>query len=189
MTEGLFVFKIYIPSVFVKVKTMYKKTLKHQNRNAKLIMWLLFVCGVFLFLFAGNGKLPYPAVAQSAAIVMICAAIFIATEYILKEYTIEVCLPDNAGVDVTLKPDLIIYEQKGKKRVKVCHISLSDIKILEKITPKNKEIYKQHSKGAQKYKYNTAFLQADFIHILTHDNISLLVTYDESLFLELQKYV
>ena len=82
-----------------------------------------------------------------------------------------------------------LEEIKGKKRVKVCHISLSDIKILEKITPENKEIYKQHTKGAQKYKYNTAFLQAEFIHILTRDNISVLVTYDEGLFIELQKYM
>lgn len=168
---------------------MYKKTLKHQNRNAKLIMWLLFVCGIFLFLFADNGKLPYPAVAQTAAIVMICAAIYIAVSFVLKEFTVDVFFPDNAASDEHIKPDFAIYEQKGKKRVKVCHISLSDIQILEKITPENKEIYKQHTKGAQKYKYNTAFLQAEFIHILTRDNISVLVTYDEGLFIELQKYM
>lgn len=168
---------------------MYKKTLKTENRNAKLIMWLLFVCGIFLFFFAGNGKLPYPSIAQSAAIIMICIAIYIAVSFVLKEFTVDVFFPDNALADEHIKPDFAIYEQRGAKKIKVCHISLSDVKIFEKITPENKELYKQHAKGAQKYKYNTAFLQAEFIHILTRDDISILVTYDEGLFVELGKYL
>ena len=168
---------------------MYKKTLKHQNRNAKLIMWLLFVCGIFLFLFAGNGKLPYPAIAQTAAIIMICIAVYIALSFVLKEFTVKVFFPDGATSNKPIKPDFAIYEQNGAKKVKVCHISLSDVKILEKITPENKAIYKEHSKGAEKYKYNTAFLQAEFIHILTRDDISLLITYDEGLYIELNKYL
>ena len=168
---------------------MYKKTLKHQNRNAKLIMWLLFVCGIFLFLFAGNGKLPYPAIAQTISVIMICIAVYIAVAFVLREFTVDVFFSDNALSNEHIKPDFAIYEQKGAKRIKVCHISLSDVKILEKITPENKAIYKEHSKGAEKYKYNTAFLQAEFIHILTHDNISLLITYDEGLYIELNKYL
>lgn len=168
---------------------MYKKTLKHQNRNAKLIMWLLFICGIFLFLFAGNGKLPYPAIAQSAAIIMICIAVYIALSFVLKEFTVEVFFPDSALSDEHIKPDFAICEQRGAKKIKVCHISLSDVKILEKITPENKAVYKEHSKGAERYKYNTAFCQSEFIHILTRDNISLLITYDEGLYIELNKYL
>ena len=170
-------------------KTMYKKTLKTPNRNAKLIMWLLFVCGVFLFLFSGNGKLPYPAIAQSAAIIMICAAIYIATSYVLKEYTVEVSFPDNAGRDASVKPDFIVYQQKGSRKVKVCHISLSDVVRLEKYTHINKKEVNRAQKGMFIYKYNSSFLQAEFISITTKDDTAILVTYDEGLFVEMKKYL
>ena len=168
---------------------MYKKTLKHQNRNAKLIMWLLFVCGIFLFFFAGNGKLPYPSVAQTISVIMICIAVYIAVSFVLKALTVEVFFPSGALSDSNIKPEFAVFEQRGMKNVKVCQISLSDVSLIEKITPQNKDAYKQHSKGAQRYKYNTVFLQAEFIHILTRDNLSILVTYDESLFVELSKYL
>ena len=167
---------------------MYKKTLKTPNRNAKLIMWLLFVCGVFLFLFAGNGKLPYPAIAQSAAIIMICAAIYIATSYILKEYTVEVCMPDNAGTNTAVKPDFIIYEQTGRRRVKRCHISLSDVTSVQKYTHINKKEVNRSQKGMFIYKYNSSFLQSEFISIATNNDFVVLITYDEGLFVELKKY-
>ena len=169
-------------------KTMYKKTLKHENKNAKLIMWLSFVCGIFLFFFAGNGKLPYPAIAQTFAIIMICISVYIATSYILKEYTVEVCLPDRALTDVCVKPDLIIYEQKGQKKVKRCHISLSDVTTMQKYTHINKKEVNRSQKGMFIYKYNSSFLQSEFISITTKDDIAILITYDESLFVELKKY-
>lgn len=168
---------------------MYKKTLKSENRNAKLIMWLLFCGGVFLFLFAGNNKLPYPAIAQSAAIIMICAAIYIATAYILKEYTVEVSLPDNAGTDTSVKPDFIIYEQKGRRKIKVCHIKISDIVTLQKYTHINKKEINRLQKGMFIYKYNSVFLQSEFISITTKDDFAVLITYDEGLFVELRKYL
>ena len=168
---------------------MYKKTLKHENKNAKLIMWLLFVCGVFLFFFAGNGKLPYPAIAQTFAVIMICIAVYIATSYILKEYTVEVCLPDSALSDASVKPDLVIYEQTGKKKIKRCHISLSDVTTMQKYTHINKKEVNLSQKGMSRYKYNTSFLQAEFISITTKDDIAILVTYDEGLFVELKKYL
>ena len=170
-------------------KTMYKKTLKHENRNAKLIMWLTFVCGIFLFFFAGNGKLPYPAVAQTFAIIMVCASIYIATSYILKEYSVEVCLPDNAGTDISVKPDFIVYEQKGRRVIKVCHISLSDVTTMQKYTHINKKEVNRSQKGMFIYKYNSSFLQSEFISITTKDDFVVLITYDEGLFVELKKYL
>ena len=167
---------------------MYKKTLKTPNKNAKIIMATLFFGGVFFFLFSKD-NLPYPAIAQTISIIMICAAIYIATSYTLKEYTVEVALPDNAGLNTPVKPDLIIYEQKGKIAVKRCHISLSDVTALQKYTPENKKEINLSQKGMFIYKYNSAFLQSEFISITTQNDFAILVTYDEGLFLELKKYL
>lgn len=168
---------------------MYKKTLKTPNNNAKLIMTLLFVCGVFLFLFAGNGKLPYPAFAQTVSIVLIGLAIYIAASYVLKEYTVEVFFNDGDADKPDKKPDFAIYEQKGKRRVTVCWLSLSDIVVVEKVNKDNMKDVKERTKRMKRFKYNTFFCQAEFIHVVTKDDISVICTFDEGLYIELLKFL
>lgn len=168
---------------------MYKKTLKNVNRNAKLIMWLLFAGGVFLFLFAGRENFPYPAFAQTLSVVMLCIAVYIATAYVLKEYTVEVYFPNSTGSDMAKKPDLAIYEQRGKRRITVCLISLSEVEYIEILTDENKKEIREKVKNMKRYRYNTFFCQRKFIHIVTNDGISVSCTYDDGLYCELCKYV
>lgn len=168
---------------------MYKKTLKNANRNAKLIMWLLFAGGVFLFLFAGREGFPYPAFAQTVSIVMLGLAIYIASSYVLKEYTVEVFFPTGEGADLSKSPDFAIYEQRGKRRITVCLISLSEVEYIEILTDENKKEIKEKVKSMKRYRYNTFFCQTKFIHIVTRDGISVCCTYDDGLYCELCKYI
>ncbi len=169
-----------LPEAFIGI--MIKKTLKTQNKKAKLTMLCLFIFGIALFLIAPS--VPLKAVLQILGFIFVSASIYIATVFVLKEYTVSIFFPEGG-----IAPDLAIYEFHGKHEVKVCHIGISDIVELKVITRKNMKAEKQNRKNLKKYKYNTFFDCTQFIEIITKDDISIILTYDEEIYRVLKSYV
>lgn len=161
---------------------MFKKTLKTQNKKAKLTMATLFIFGVAFLLLAPQIK--GRSIVQTVGFLLIGGAVYIATAFVLKEYTVNVFIPDGQ-----LTPDLAIFEFHGKREIKVCHISLSEVTSLKVITPENAKEEKKARRGLKRYKYNTFFDCDKFIEIITADNISIMLTYDEEIYRVLKNYI
>ena len=160
---------------------MFKKTLKTQNKKAKIIMTLFFVFGVALLFLAPSIK--GKSLIQLAAFLAIGVAVYIATAFVLKEYTINVFMPEDG-----LSPDLAIFEFHGKREIKVCHISLNEVTKMTVLTPENAKAEAENRKNLKKYKYNTFFDCDKFIELIVRDEISIIVTYDEELYQVLEKF-
>ena len=81
-----------------------------------------------------------------------------------------------------------VYENKGKKIVKVCHIEMRDVTNIIKITPESKKT--AENKDTKRFIYNTQFAANQKIEILARisgEDYSITVTYDDELFSVLQK--
>ena len=161
---------------------MFKKTLKTQNKKAKLLMITLFIFGVALLFVSGS--VPLKPLWQILGFVSVAAAVYIATVFVLKEYTVSIFFPEGSSV-----PDFAIYEFRSNREIKVCHISISDIREIKVITPENAKAEKEKRKGLKSYRYNTFFDCKEFIEIITDEDISITVTYDEELYKALKTYI
>ncbi len=161
---------------------MFKKTLKTQNKKAKLVMTMQFILGIgFLFLAPSvKGR----SIIQIIGFLFIGAAIYIATAFVLKEYTVNIFISEGENV-----PDLAVFEFHGKREIKVCHISLSEVTEIKIITPENAREEAKKRKNLKRYKYNTVFDCEKFIELIVRDEISIIVTYDEELYKALKQYI
>lgn len=160
---------------------MFKKTLKTQNKKAKLTMTLQFILGAGFLLLAPQVK--GRSVIQIFGALFICSAVYIATAFVLKEYTVNIFIPDGEA-----SPDLAIFEFHGKREIKVCHIALSEVTEMKVITPENAKEEKKKRKDLKKYKYNTFFDCEKFIELTVRDEISIMITFDEELYGILKQY-
>ncbi len=161
---------------------MFKKTLKTQNKKAKLIMTLQFIFGVFMLFLAPSVK--GRSIIQIIGFLFIGSAIYIATAYVLKEYTVNIFTPENE-----ISPDLAIFEFHGKRELKVCHIGLSEVTEMKIITPENAKEAKEKRKNLKRYKYNTFFDCTQFIELIVRDEISIILTYDNEIYEVLKQYI
>lgn len=172
---------------------MFKKVIKHRNTSAKVSALLCLVCGASLFILAGNGFVVYPAAAQLISIALIAASIYIASAYLLREYTY--AIEPNTHVvdddDLSAQYDLIITEAKGKKQVKVCHIEMSEITGVRVIDPNNRKQIQSERKDKKRYTYDTCFAASRQIEILSTidgEDYSIIVSYDEEFLQSLSKF-
>ncbi len=161
---------------------MFKKTLKTENKKAKLTMLILFVFGVALLLLAPS--IPGKSIIQIAGFLLLGAAIYIATAFVLREYTVNIFIPEGQET-----PDLAIFEFHGKREVKVCHISLAEVTKMTVITPENARAEKENRNELKKYKYNTFFDCTTFLELHIRDEISIIMTYDDDVYAALKKYI
>ena len=161
---------------------MIKKTLKTQNKKAKLTMLFLFIFGVTLFLIAPS--VPIEAALQIIGFIFVSLSVYIATAFVLKEYTVSIFFPEGE-----IYPDLAIYEFHGKRELKVCHIGLSDVVEMKIITPENAKAEKEKRKDLKRYRYNTFFDCKEFIELITKDGVSVIMTYDEDIYKILKSYI
>lgn len=169
-----------LPEAFIEA--MIKKTLKTQNKKAKLTMLWLFIFGVALFLIAPI--VPIKAALQIFGFIFVGLSVYVATVFVLKEYTVSIFFPEGE-----ISPDLAIYEFHGKRELKVCHIGLSDVVEMTVITPENAKAEKEKRKSLKRYKYNTFFDCKKFIGLITKDGVSVILTYDEDIYRALKSYI
>ena len=162
---------------------LFNKTVKPKNTAAKVTSLLTLLSGLFLWL--ASNSIPIPVIPQSCAVILFTVSIYVATAYLLREYSYEIANNYKEGeIDLKHRYDLIVTEHKGKRLIKVCHIELSDVTAVKEINPQNaKECRAQRSK-MNRYTYNTQFAASRKIEIqasVSGEDISVLLTYDEEL--------
>ena len=172
---------------------LYKKTIQPKNRVGKITALLCLLCGGATFVLA-NGFFPFPAVAQSLGVILICVSVYIATAYLLREYTFSVTQNgkfSDEDADLAEKFDFIIFERKNNKDIKVCHFGVKDLTLVREVNPKNKKEISAARKGMSRYTYNTEFAASRLIEVrasLDSEDFSILISYDEELLRVLQGF-
>lgn len=172
---------------------MFKKAIKHKNTAAKISALLCLICGAALFILAGNGYAAYPAAAQTISIVLIVASIYVASAYLLREYTYSI-EPNTHIVeddDLSRQYDLIITEAKGRKQIKVCHIEMSEITGVRVIDPDNRKQIRSERKNKKRYTYDTRFAasrQLEILFTLDGEDYSIILSYDEEFLQAISKF-
>lgn len=169
---------------------IYKKKIQPKNTAAKITSALCLVCGAALLILAQAGYIAIPILAQLLGIILWVASIYIASSYLLRNYTYSLQINSIEDDDLTLaeRYDFVIYENRGKKSVKVCHVEMKDVTNIIKITPESKKTVE--NKDVKRFIYNTRFAASQKIEILANisgEDYSIIVTYDEELYSTLKK--
>jgi len=169
---------------------IYQKKIQPKNTAAKITSALCLLCGAALLILAQAGYIAIPILAQMLGIILWVASIYIASSYLLRNYTYSVEINSRARSNLTISElyDFVVYENKGKKIVKVCHVEMRDVTNIIKTTPESKK--NGENKDVKRFIYNTQFAANQKIEILARisgEDYSITVTYDEELFSVLQK--
>lgn len=165
---------------------LYKKTAKPKNTAGRITALLCLLCGASLFILA-SGYIPFPSVAQVFGVILIGISIYIASAFLLREYTFSVAPSNKFGdedADFDEKFDFIVTEKKNNKDVKVCHFGMDDVTKVNIVDPKNKKQIKAERKDMRRFTYNTEFAASRYIEVRAHlddEDYSIFVTYDEEL--------
>ena len=177
---------------------LYKKTARPKNTVGKISALLSLVCGAALFILASGNHIALPSIAQVIGVILIGASIYIATSYLLREYTFSVCPGkkfDDEDSSYSEKYDFIITEKKNNRDIKVCHISMSDVTKVRVLDPENKKKIAEERKNMKRFTYDSEFASSRKIEvqaIIDDEEYSILVSYcDELLKIlnEFSKYI
>ena len=165
---------------------LFKKVMNHKNTAGKICAALCFICGAALLILTNGNLIAYPIIAQILAVILITASIYIAFAFLLRVYTFSV-EPNKHIADDKLSEqfDFIITEAKGKKSVKVCHVEMSDVKLVRIVDPTNKKQVASERKKMKCFTYDTDFTASRRIEIVANisdEDYSILISYDEELF-------
>lgn len=168
---------------------MYKYTPKIKNTTGKIYSLLLLICGVILFFLPIIQNIKFGALIQSAGIILITAAVYICTAYLLRNYTFSVDNSEQKTVDVfgdeyenpIQRIDFTVYDNKPRRSILVCRIGLDEIKRVEIMEKKNQKELKQSAKNYNRYKYDSTFIPSKQIVVFTKDDC-VFVTFDERLY-------
>ena len=162
---------------------LYKKIIKPKNTAAKVTSLLTLLSGAFLWI--ASGIIPFPAIPQTCAVILIAVSIYVASAYLLREYSYEIADNYKDGeTDKKDRYDFRITELKGNRSVKVCHIEMSDLTAVKEITPQNAKETRAARKKMRRYSYNTQFAASRRIEIqarVCDEEISILLPYDDEL--------
>lgn len=165
---------------------LFKKTMKHKNTAGKITAALCFASGVALLLLSNGGLIAIPALAQVLAIILLTASIYVAVAFLLREYTFSVEPNKHIADDDKLSEqfDFIITEAKGKRVIKVCHIEMSEVKLIRVIDPSNKKQVQAERKNMKRFTYDTKFAasrQIEIVADIDREDYSIIISYDEEL--------
>ena len=166
---------------------LFKKVMTHKNTSAKICAALFFASGVVLLLLTNGNLIAYPAIAQIIAIILLTASIYIAVAYLLRIYTFSVEPNKHIADDdkISEQFDFIITETKVKRSVKVCHVEMSDVRLVRVVDPTNKKQVAAERKKMKCFTYDTCFAanrQIEIVANISDEDHSILISYDEELF-------
>lgn len=145
---------------------LYDKTFKHQNREAKIIALTSLLFGGLFYGFGNSRLFPMPVLFQAAGLSLIVYSVFVATAYLLKEYRVSLEKNDKKEGEIKELYDLIVYERKGKREPKVCHIGLNTIKSVKIVTKESLKASKKEKLDGFRYIYDNRFLWKERIEIV-----------------------
>ncbi len=160
---------------------MYKNTPKPKNTYAKIVALVSLILGALLFIMANSNIIAAPAIAQILGLLLVTLSIYIASVFLLRQYTFSV-EPNPSSDEREL--DFTITERKGNRDITVCRIGLDEIVLAREVNPQNKKIVNTERKKMKRYAYDTSFFAPKQIEIVSKfdgEDISILITYDEEL--------
>ena len=160
---------------------LYNKTFIHQNREAKISALACLLFGGLFYGFGNTDIFPMPVIFQLVGVILIVCAVYLATAYILKQYSVSISKNDNCDGSMCELYDLIVRERKGKREPKVCHIALNTVKSVRIVT---KDSFKKRSTSDFIYLYDNRFLWKERIEIVAETGdytSSIYLAFDQSL--------
>ena len=164
---------------------LYKKTMRPKNTAGKISALLCLLSGGGLFIMSYANVIAFPAIAQTLGLILLVAAVYIASAYLLRQYTFSVELAKDERYGDDLRYEFRIDEHKSKKCFTVCRIRLSEISLVRVVDARNKKQINFERKKKGRYTYDSTFAPSGRIEIsacVDGEDISVLVTYDEDLF-------
>ena len=170
---------------------LYSKTFIHKNRTCKVIALISLLLGGFSFALGNVDFIALPVVAQAIGVLLISTSIYMATAFLLRQYSVSIDKNSASEGDVKELYDLIIKEQKGKKVQKVCHVGLANIFSVELYDASKKSERREEKKrwqaenGGLRYIYDTRFSAGQRIVVrcdVGDHRCSIYICFDESLY-------
>ena len=164
---------------------IYKNTPKPKNTYAKILALVSLLLGAGLFVVSNLKIFDSPALPQFFGIAFITVSIYVASVYLLRQYTFSIDLNPASEED---ELDFIITERKGNRDVTVCRIGIDDIVTAREVNPQNKKQVAAERKKMKRYVYDTTFIaprRIELICKLDEDDYSILITFDEQLLTKL----
>ena len=159
--------------------TQYSLTPKKSNNIAAVLITLLFVGAAALFIFtAVFGDIAYRGILQTISLVLVIAALAVATRYVFKYFTYEIRENGERGLDFD------VVETQGKRRYTVCRIGLENIEKVEVMTAENKKALKKEFLGRKKFYYLPDMLPSRTLAVFVTEcgePLVLVLSYDEML--------
>jgi hypothetical protein len=152
--------------------------MRPKNTAGKVSALLCLLAGGGLFIMSYANVIAFPAIAQTLGLILLVAAVYIASAYLLRQYTFSVELAKDERYEFR------IDENKSKKHFTVCRIWLSEISLVRVVDARNKKQINAERKKKSRYTYDSTFAPAKRIEIsacVDGEDISVLVTYDEDL--------
>ncbi len=171
---------------------IYNKTFTHQNREAKIAALACLLFGGLFYGFGNTDIFPIPVIFQLVGVILIVCSVYLATAYILKQYSVSISRNDNNDGDAGELYDLIVRERKGKREPKVCHIGLDTIISVKVVTKNSLKKTKNEKLDGFRYIYDTKYAWKERIEItaLTGDYQSVIyLSYDDELFRALSESI
>ena len=129
----------------------YEYIPRSNKKKEKLWVLSLTVIAACLFTVSYIPGVLFPALLQLAAVICLCATVFLACRYLLRSFVYRIEENQNPLVDSSL--DFLILEHRGKAVQTICRISLSEIKKTEAVTKENQKQIAQLLKGKAVYDY------------------------------------
>ncbi len=165
---------------------MYKNTPTPKNFVAKMYVLITLIGGLVLFISANYLNYHFPWLVQCLGVVLIGAAIYLATAYLLRRYTYSVEDSEKEDYVGEKVPSYLfrITEFKNNRNLTLCLVEVSDIKVCRTVTPENRKKVKEERKSKKRYTYDIAFAAPKQLELQMHvdgEDISMLVTYDPEL--------
>ena len=170
---------------------LYKKTIKPKNTVGKISALLLLLSGGAAFAMANAGIIALPALAQTIGVITFTASIYIASAYLLREYTISVELRKDDSCGGEPKYEFRIDERRSKLTYTVCRMWLSEISSANAVDRKAQRKTSKEMKKAKKYLYDTTFAPIQRIAIsacVDEEELLIFTTFDEDLLRVLKQY-
>ena len=164
---------------------LYNKTFIHQNREAKITALACLLFGGLFYGFGNSDIFPMPVILQLIGVILIVCSVYLATAYILKQYSVSILKNDNSDGSTSELYDLIVRERKGKREPKVCHIGLDTIISVKVVTKNSLKKTKNEKLDGFRYIYDTKYTWKERIEIIAQTGdyqSAIYLSYDDELF-------
>jgi len=123
------------------------------NSKKKKELWLVAILSVtaaVLFTCSKQSFCPYPALWQTASVVLLVEVVMLVSNCLLRSFVYRVA-PREDAPDAPC--DFTVVERRGKQHSTVCRISVGDITQILPITAENRKQLTKETRGKPTYRY------------------------------------